>query len=139
MKENKFWFDNMKCLFYEHHIYPSKRMSLESKMNAMTRLIILIFLILLFSEVFNMKNNIIFLILSLFIIIILYYKEKNNQMIENYEHPVIGVEVGGNGYRKREQKSSNVGGYNTLKNTHNNYKGNDDKIKNNAISNTYNS
>ena len=117
MKENKFWFDNMKCLFYEHHIYPSKRMSLESKMNAMTRLIILIFLILLFSEVFNMKNNIIFLILSLFIIIILYYKEKNNQMIENYEHPVIGVEVGGNGYRKREQKSSNVGGYNTLKNT----------------------
>ena len=115
MKENKFWFDNIKCLFYEHHIYPFKKMSLESKMNTMTRLTILIFLILLFSEVFNMKNNIIFLILSLFIIIILYYKEKN-RMIENYEYP-IGVEVGGNGYRKPQQKIPNNTGYNTLTNT----------------------
>jgi hypothetical protein len=89
MRKNKFWFENTKCLFYEHHLIPSEEMSLESKMNAITRFIILVFIVLVFLEFFNMKNNILFLVLSLFIIIILYYKQKN-QMIENYENFNIG-------------------------------------------------
>ena len=96
MKKNKIWIENVKYLFYEHHLIPSKNMSLESKMNSITRFVIVVFLFLLFSEVFNMKNNIIFLVFSLFIIIILYYKQKNqmeiNQKVrqnlirENFEH-----------------------------------------------------
>lgn len=82
----KFWLENINCLFYEYELNPIKKMSIESKMNTITRIVILSFIILLFSEIFNMKNNIIFLILSLFLIIILYYKQKNTiQMIENFE------------------------------------------------------
>ena len=86
--KNKFWFENIECIFHEHHIFPEKKMTLESKMNSLTRFVMLIFIIILFSEIFNMKNNIIFLILSLFIIIILYYKQKK-QMIENFKQPFI--------------------------------------------------
>ncbi len=89
MRVNKFWFENAKCLFYEHHLIPSEKMSLESKMNTITRFVIFVFIVLIFLELFNMKNNILFLVLSLFIIIILYYKQKN-QMIENYENFNIG-------------------------------------------------
>jgi len=89
MRNNKFWFENMNCLFYEHHFIPSEKMSLESKMNSITRFVIFVFIVLVFLEMFNMKNNILFLVLSLFIIIILYYKQKN-QMIENYENFNIG-------------------------------------------------
>jgi hypothetical protein len=89
MRNNKFWFENMNCLFYEHHFLPSEKMSLESKMNSITRFVIFIFIVLVFLELFNMKNNILFLVLSLFIIIILYYKQKN-QMIENFEDFNIG-------------------------------------------------
>ena len=88
MEKNEFWLENMECLFDENHIFPKKKMTLESKMNSLTRLVVIIFIIILFSEVFNMKNNIIFLILSLFIIIILYYKQKK-QMIENFKQPYV--------------------------------------------------
>ena len=72
MRNNKFWFENMNCLFYEHHFLPSEEMSLESKMNSITRFVIFVFIVLVFLELFNMKNNILFLVLSLFIIIILF-------------------------------------------------------------------
>ena len=48
MRNNKFWFENTKCLFYEHHLIPSKKMSLESKMNAITRFVIFVFIVLVF-------------------------------------------------------------------------------------------
>ena len=89
MRNNKFWFENMNCLFYEHHFIPSNEMTIESKMNSITRFVIFVFIVLVFLEIFNMKNNILFLVLSLFIIIILYYKQKN-QMIENFENFNIG-------------------------------------------------
>ena len=89
MRNNKFWFENMNCLFYEHHFIPNEEMTLESKMNSITRFVIFVFIVLVFLELFNMKNNILFLVLSLFIIIILYYKQKK-QMIENYEDFNIG-------------------------------------------------
>jgi hypothetical protein len=88
IEKNEFWLENIECLFDKHHIFPKKKMTLESKMNSLTRFVVIIFIIILFFEVFNMKNNIIFLILSLFIIIILYYKQKK-QMIENFKQPYI--------------------------------------------------
>lgn len=93
MIKNKFWLEDFHCILNENHMLPDKKMTIESKMNALSRLAILFFFIFLFTEWLNMKNNIFFLILSLFIIIILYYKQKiqmENFKItpikENFEH-----------------------------------------------------
>jgi len=97
MKKNKFWFDDINCLFNNTYIIPDRRMIIEEKMNTITRLIIFIFIIILFTEFLELKNNLLFLILSLFIIILYYYKEKikmnnmkmenKNSIIENYIPP----------------------------------------------------
>jgi len=80
----KFWIEDIECLFKEYQILPIQKMYYENKMNCITRLVILIFLILVFFEVFSMKNNLLFLFFSLLIIIILYYNQKNNMSNENY-------------------------------------------------------
>lgn len=85
--KNKFWFENINELFYNIQIIPLKNTILEHKLNALTRLIIIIFLfILIFGKV---KESFIFLILSLLFIIILYYIQKNSMNsneTENYQH-----------------------------------------------------
>lgn len=88
MNKNKFWVEDINCIFDESDLYPTKQMCLESKMNAMTRFVMSIFIILLFLEIFDMKNNILFILLSLFIIIILYYKKKRdmNKTMEYYNN-----------------------------------------------------
>lgn len=89
MKKNKFWFDDINSLFRNTYIIPDKKMVIEERMNTITRLIIFIFIIILFTEFLELKNNLLFLILSLFIIIFYYYKEKNKMqnIIENYIPP----------------------------------------------------
>lgn len=102
--KNKFWLEDINCLFLEYdQIIPRKDMNKESFMNCLTRIIIIIFLIFLFIEIIDIKNNIIFLLFSLLIIIILYYKEKrrmnkmkkmhcNNNVsniVENFEYETV--------------------------------------------------
>lgn len=82
---DKFWIENIKNLFCSCNIIPFSSMTLEEQMNALTRLVFLIFLILLFLE---SKYDIIFLLISLIFIIIIYYIKKrmsnSNATIENY-------------------------------------------------------
>ena len=96
MKKIKFWFDDMNCLFKNTYVITNEKMNIEEKMNTITRLVIFIFIIILFTEFLELKNNLLFLILSLFIIILYYYKEKTkmnnkptkmNSVIENYIPP----------------------------------------------------
>lgn len=82
--KNKFWIENISDLFCNFHIIPLEGMSLESQLNALTRLIIFVFLILL---LLNFKNSLLFLLLSLLFIIILYYIQRKQMeafKIENY-------------------------------------------------------
>jgi hypothetical protein len=71
---NKFWCENPPNIVCDASIIPMKDMSLENKYNAITRLVILVFLIL---TVLNINHSGLFLIISLLIIIILYYLQKN--------------------------------------------------------------
>ena len=86
MKDIKFWTEDIKDLFCSLSVVPTKEMSLEDQLNTLTRLVIIIFLILL---VVNYRGDILFLTISILFIIILYYIKKRmnnqkNQVIEHY-------------------------------------------------------
>ena len=78
--KNKIWLENISDLFCDLSIIPLKGMNLESQMNALSRLVILVFLILL---LLNFKYGILFLLFSLTFIIILYYIQRKN--MEHYK------------------------------------------------------
>lgn len=80
-RRDKLWVENIENLFNSNKIVPSDGMTLEHKLNALTRLVILIFIVLLL--LFDISYALIFLLLSLLFIIILYYIQKKN-MQENY-------------------------------------------------------
>jgi len=73
----KFWTENISTLFTSDNcginFIPSMEMSLEQKMNASTRLLLIIFLIVL---LFDVKLSIMFLLPFVVMIIILYYYQK---------------------------------------------------------------
>lgn len=76
--KNIFWVENLTDLFCDFRLVPFKNMDLESQMNSLTRLVFLIFvLLLLFTDV---KNSIVFLLITLTIIIIFYYIKKKDKM-----------------------------------------------------------
>ena len=80
--EKKFWFNNVSELFSNTDITINNTMSIEDKMNSLSRITIYIFFLLL---VFKCKNSFLFLIFSLLIIIIIYYINKKQMEQENYE------------------------------------------------------
>lgn len=82
-RKNKFWIENIANLFCEFTLLPLDGMSLAEQMNALSRLVIIIFLLLLLFEV---RFSILFLLLSLLFIIILYYIQRNNMERFKAEH-----------------------------------------------------
>ena len=84
--QNKFWIFRLQDLFCEYTLVPKKNMSLEKKMNTLTRDIIILFLIL---YILNVKNIGWYFIISILIIIILYFIQKNKMIQENYEQPFL--------------------------------------------------
>jgi hypothetical protein len=83
--KNKFWLENPSDLLCDFAIIPTTKMKLSDQMNSLTRLVILVFFIIISI---NTKKSFLFLFLSLLFIIILYYIQKRtmeNYQIENYE------------------------------------------------------
>jgi hypothetical protein len=80
--KNKLWFENPINLVCDTSIIPMDNMNYTEKMNAITRLIIFIFIIML---LLGLKDSIYFLLLSLIFIIILYYYQRNNMTTNNIE------------------------------------------------------
>ena len=80
--KKKFWFDNVSELFSDNSIIISDNMSVEDKMNTLSRIVIYIFFLLL---ILKFKNSFLFLIFSLLIIIIIYYINKKQMEQESYE------------------------------------------------------
>ena len=68
---NKIWIENIMNLFCDFKLLPLSNMTLEAKINSLTRLII--FISILFLLVFDIKYSLFFLLTSLLIIIIFYY------------------------------------------------------------------
>lgn len=85
---NVFWLENFTDLFCDFRLIPFKDMNLESQMNAMTRLIFFIFIILLLF--LDLKSSLTFLFLSILIIIFFYYikkkRTKENFVNNNYKN-----------------------------------------------------
>lgn len=77
---NTTWFQGLSNLFCSKNLLPMSNMSLEEQINAITRIVLVIFIIIL---LFDLKCSMIFLIVSLVFIIILYYLQRN--MMEKFK------------------------------------------------------
>ena len=75
----KFWIEDFSYLFQSLYLIPTCKMDLAEQMNCMTRIVLLIFVILLFT---NVSYDILFLATSLLLIICIYYILNKNS--ENY-------------------------------------------------------
>lgn len=82
-RENTLWLENAGNLFCNFNIIPLEGMNLAEQMNSITRLIIVIFIILI---LFGFQHSLLFLLLSMLFIIILYYIQKNNMNTNKTEH-----------------------------------------------------
>ncbi len=91
---DKMWLQNLGALFSSFQLVPTNTMSLADQTNSLTRLIGVIFIILL---LFDFRYSIHFLIISTLVLIILYYIQRNtmqqkncqNNGPENYGKPII--------------------------------------------------
>jgi hypothetical protein len=104
---NKIWIENFGDLFCDFKLLPIGTMSLEAKLNSITRLVFFVFI--LFLLIFDIKTSLFFLLISLLIIIIFYYiikdKKMNNKMKnskENYKYPP-NFTGGKNGYAAKHR------------------------------------
>ena len=126
---HKFWLEDPKVLFCTDRVLPLHGMNFEQQMNALTRLILIICIIL---YVFNFKYTVLILLITLLLIIILYYVQRNSMTtIENYNSHVSEVNLPKSG-------SHYPGAYNIPKNNYNNrlrYCGNS---KNNNLDDQFN-
>lgn len=77
--KNKFWIENLQDIFCSTDIVPLEGMNITDQMNALSRLVIIVSIILFLV---GFKHSILFLLLSLLFIIILYYIQKYN--MEHY-------------------------------------------------------
>ena len=80
--ENKFWCKSLNDLFCDWRLIPSRKMTLDSQINCLLRLLFILFIICL---IFNINNTIFFLIFIIIIIIIL-YMIKESKMIQQTEN-----------------------------------------------------
>lgn len=74
-KKNKLWLESVSNLFCSFNLIPLDGMSLAEQMNSITRLVLVVFLVLL---LLGFRYSILFLLLSLLFIIIIYYIQRNN-------------------------------------------------------------
>ena len=84
--ENKFWVEDICSLFTNVQLVPLDGMTLYEQFNAITRIVIIVFMIL---SLFGYENSTLFLLFSLLFITIIYYIQQNIiKMVttENYKH-----------------------------------------------------
>lgn len=84
MSCNKFWLENIKSLFCDSTIVPSHTMTLESRLNAITRLVLGLGIIL---YLIGYKQSILFILISVLMIILGYYiKTPNMSTVQENFH-----------------------------------------------------
>lgn len=82
--DNKFWIENINCLFSSAQVVPLNNMSMNQQLNAITRLVLVIFVVAL---LFNFRYGLHFLVFSLVFLIIIWYiqrKRMNGSHKENF-------------------------------------------------------
>lgn len=81
--KNKLWIENPGNLVSSVSIIPMNGMTVAEQMNAISRFVILTFIILV---LFNFKYSVIFLLISFLLIIILYYIQRMTSRSKNIEY-----------------------------------------------------
>ena len=110
-----FWLNDPFILFKNDSIIPNTNICYEEKLNSITRLVIILFLIL---YLFGYKQSFLFLLLSLFFIIILYYLKKNKMTTHEYYTDFINnsenlYKEGINNYKKNRYSVTKFPSYYT--------------------------
>lgn len=82
-QKNKLWLEYIPNFFCSTSIIPLDGMTLAEQMNALSRLVLVVFLIL---SLFSIKNSVLFLVLALLFIIILYFIQKKQMETFRSEH-----------------------------------------------------
>lgn len=77
----KFWIEDISYLFNSFYLIPTSNMGLEDQMNCMTRIVLIIFILMLIT---NISYDVLFLAISLLLIISIYYILKSFSKKENY-------------------------------------------------------
>ena len=81
--DDRFWIKNIKFLFNSTNLIPKGDDSLETQVNSLTRLVLILFVVLFCIDP---KYDLIFLVLSLIFLIIIYYVITNKKMTrENFQ------------------------------------------------------
>ncbi len=76
------WIDQPASLLHSTTLIPNEYMTIDEKLNTLTRLIIVITIIIWLT---NIANPLIFFVLGIILVIILYYYTRKNVLIENYK------------------------------------------------------
>ena len=84
-QKDTFWLEHLGSLFCSYELIPVASMNFVEQMNALTRLVILVSIVLF---LIGFKQSVLFLLLSLLFIIILYYIQMKT-VSENYRSPCI--------------------------------------------------
>lgn len=95
-----FWVEAPLCLLKDLRFVPNDEMTLEEKMNAITRIVLIVFVIML---VMKYKHALTFLIIALIIIVLFYYAKR--RALENEESD------GRRGRSQRRMTSSDLDDY----------------------------
>ena len=98
---NKLWIHDLKELFISSEIIPNKKHCIEKQLNSVTRMLFLIFIILI---IFDIKISILFLFFSLLFIIIIYYIKRDNMQPEKYTDETGYINFGKPGRNKKTLK-----------------------------------
>ena len=99
---NNFYVKNVINILCDYRLIPLSNMNLDAKANALSRLMVVIFLVLLLF--FDFKYCIMFLVFSLFIIIIFYYYNKRSMSrTEHYKNIPLR-----SGYRNTQTYNNHV-------------------------------
>lgn len=80
---DQLWVNNISMLFCNSELLPLSNISFNKKINAVTRLVIIIFLMI---SIFNIKYGLYFLLSSLIIILIITFLKKKENYKENYNN-----------------------------------------------------
>lgn len=81
--KNKFWTEDIKCLFTDFNLLPNNKQNLATRFNNITKLIFLIGIVLMLF--IGVKNGLIFLLLGLVVVMCSYYSNSQNfEIKENF-------------------------------------------------------
>ncbi len=87
MSKQKLWIDDLNSFFGDWSLIPTSKMTIEEKLNTITRLILIASLVLL---LFGKKDASLYILIIGLIIVIVIYSQEKPTIVEGFEFPPKG-------------------------------------------------